>query len=47
MIDLLSRSAATRSRFEGAVMADRYADFPSLRLELGEHGVMHLVLMAA
>jgi len=25
-------------------MADRYADFPSLRLELGEHGVMHLVL---
>ena len=25
-------------------MADRYADFPSLRLELGDHGVMHLVL---
>src|SRR3954470_10900878 len=25
-------------------MADRYADFPSLRLELAEHGVMHLIL---
>ena len=25
-------------------MADRYADFPSLRLELGDQGVMHLVL---
>jgi enoyl-CoA hydratase len=44
MIDLLSRSAVAGATFEGAVMADRYADFPSLRLELGEHGVMHLVL---
>ena len=25
-------------------MAERYADFPSLRLELAEHGVMHLIL---
>jgi enoyl-CoA hydratase len=25
-------------------MADRYADFPSLRLELADHGVMHLIL---
>jgi enoyl-CoA hydratase len=25
-------------------MTDRYADFPSLRLELADHGVMHLVL---
>jgi enoyl-CoA hydratase len=27
-------------------MTDRYASFPSLRLELGERGVMHLVLDA-
>jgi enoyl-CoA hydratase len=27
-------------------MTDRYGDFPSLRLELGEQGVMHLVLDA-
>ncbi|GGJ62840.1 hypothetical protein [Streptomyces brasiliensis] len=25
-------------------MGDRCADFPSLRLELDKHGVMHLVL---
>ncbi|MFE9320787.1 enoyl-CoA hydratase/isomerase family protein [Nocardia sp. NPDC052278] len=25
-------------------MGERYADFPSLRLELGKHGVMHLIL---
>src|SRR4051795_10400381 len=45
MIDLLRTSTArSLAPLEGAVMADRYADFPSLRLELGDSGVMHLVL---
>src|SRR3954447_8952036 len=49
MIDLISgilpRGLRTLALApEGAEMADRYADFPSLRLELAEHGVMHLVL---